>query len=79
MNPRLIGGGSLAAVVARLASVAASNCFRLSSFGRNLRGVLNTDGAAEGGLNMMWFCGGDSFDGRKEESGAMLRRCFARR
>ena len=45
----------------------------------NLRGVLNTDGAAEGGLNMIWLFCGDSFDSRKEELGGMFNRCLARR
>jgi hypothetical protein len=29
------------------------SCRRLSSFGRNLRGVWNTEGADDGGLNMI--------------------------
>jgi hypothetical protein len=31
-------------------------CRRLSSFGRNFRGVWSTEGADAGGLNMIWSC-----------------------
>jgi hypothetical protein len=46
-----ITGGSGAFVVR--AAVGARICFRLSSFGRNMRGVCRTDGADEGGLKIM--------------------------
>ncbi len=62
-----------------LAAVAARICLRLSSFGRNFRGVWRTDGADDGALKIMWSCIGDEFESRKDASGLMFRRFFDRR
>ena len=70
-------GGSRGSVDAGILD--ARICFRLSSFGRNIEGVCSTDGAAEGGLKMMWSWLGESLERRKAESGLTLRRCLVRR
>lgn len=74
-----MGGGRIVFEDWNFEAVAARRALRLSSFGRNLRGVWRTEGADDGGLKMMWSCRGEFSERRKDESGLMLSRCFERR
>ena len=76
---RVTGGGNRAGAGATFSAVLARSCRRLSSLGRNLKGVIRGDGAEEGGLKTMWSCRGELLERRKEASGLILRCCFVRR
>jgi len=51
---------------------------RLSSLGRNLRGVWRAEGIEDGGLNIMWSCLVEFVDERKEDSGFTLSLLWLR-
>lgn len=69
------GGGRLE--VGPLA-VDCSRTRRLSSFGINFKGVWKTEGAADGGLKMMWSCCGELLSNSIEGAGLRFNFFFVR-